>query len=377
MVERIAVLGGGNVGHALAGDLTYKDYEVRHYVRTAAHHEELLRTGTLTLKIAKYHPRREPITVDVDPHVISDDLAQVVPGAELVLIAMPATGQAELFDGLVPLLEDGQVVVFMPGNLGSYLLARRLREAGRRVEVHLAETPTPPYVTRRTGPAEVTINLDAVHLPVGGFPATDARGYEMLRELYPEAAEPAEDVLDAALNNSNPCINATPTVLNAGAIECGEFPTFHIHRHGVSRSVYNVVMAVDAERVAIREALGYGAPHFTQDELYKHEGGPVGDHFYGREAFDSIFEAKTFKGDPPSLDFRYVPEDLGVGAVLFASIGDYIGVETPTLDAIIHIGSVLKEQDYRTEGRTLQRLGLDTLSREEFRRLFAAGFEEL
>lgn len=374
MVEHIAVLGGGNVGHALAADLTYKGYVVRHYVHTTAHHQELLDRGRLILKIAEFHPRREPMSVTVEPEQISDELSPVVDGAELILVSFASTGQEALFDELVPLLEDGQVVVFMPGNLGSYLLARRLHEAGRDVDVVLAETPTPPYVTRRTGPTEVTINLDAVHMPVGGFPGADTRGYEAVKQIYPDCTEPAQDALDATLNNSNPAINATPTILNAGAIECGEFPTFHIHRHGVSRSVYRAVMAVDAERVAIREELGYGPPHFTQDELYKHEGGPRGDHFYGREAFDAIFDASTFKGDPPSLEFRYIPEDCGIGAVLFASLGAFLGIATPTLDAVIHLGSVLMETDYRREGRTLRRLGLDGLSRDAFERLFADGF---
>lgn len=374
MVERIAVLGGGNVGYALAADLAYTGYDVRHYVKTASHHQELLREGEMTLKISEYHPRREPREVDVQPRVISDDMAQVVPGAELMLVSIPATGQDELIAGLAPLLEDGQVVVFMPGNLGAYLLARRLWESGSGVDVGIAETPVPPYETRRTGPTEATINLDAAHLPVGGFPGKNSRGFEMIREVYPESAEPAEDALDAALNNSNPAINATPTVLNAGAIECGEFPAFHIHLHGVSESVYRAVLSVDAERVTIREALGYGPPHFTQDELYKHEGGPKGEHFFGRETFDVILNAFAFKGNPPSLNFRYIPEDCGIGAVLFASLGDYLGIETPTLDAVIHLGSVLMNRAYRSEGRTLRRLGLDELSREEFKRLFAEGF---
>ncbi|MFQ5854867.1 MAG: NAD/NADP octopine/nopaline dehydrogenase family protein [Anaerolineae bacterium] len=374
MVEQIAVLGGGNIGYATTADLTYKGYEVRLYVRTTSHHLELIREGKITLRISKYHPRRAPMEVDVEPHLVSGDMAEVVPGADLVLVTIPATGQDELIAGLMPLLEDGQAVVFTPGNLGAYVLAHRLWESGLDTNVSIAETSSPPYVARRSGPREVTINLDAVHMPIGGFPGKDSRALAVLQEVYPESAEAAEDALAAALNNSNPAINATPTILNAGAIECGEFPNFHIHRHGVSRSVYRVVMSVDAERVAIREELGYGPPHFTQDELYKHSGGPTGDHFYGREAFDAIFEASTFKGDPPSLEFRYIPEDCGIGAVLFASLGDYLGIETPTLDAVIRLGAVLMGRDYRTEGRTLRQLRLDGLSREKFERLFTEGF---
>lgn len=374
MVTSVAVLGGGNVGYAIAADLTHKGYEVRHYVRTASHHPQLLQDGKLILRISEHHPRREALRATVSPHVVSDQLAQVVPGAELILIAIPATGQEELIVGLGPLLENGQAVVFTPGNLGSYLLARWLHAHRPDLDVSIAETAIPPYETRRTGAIEVTINLDAIHMPVGSFPGQDDRAFTVLQEVYPDAAERAEDALDAALNNGNPVINVTPTVLNAGVIECDEFPTFHIHLHGVSPAVYRVVMAVDAERVAIREALGYGPPHFTQDELYKHDGGPKGDHFFGRETFDVLSGAFAGRRNPPSLEFRYLPEDCGIGAVLFASLGDCLGIDTPLLDALILLGSVLMGTDYRATGRSLQRLGLDGLSREELKRLFAEGF---
>ena len=61
---------------------------------------------------------------------------------------------------------------------------------------------------------------------------------------------------------------------------------------------------------------------------------------------------------PPSLDHRYLHEDVGWGLVPWAELGSSLGVETPLMDALITVGSVLTGRDYRSEGLTLRRLGL-------------------
>jgi opine dehydrogenase len=44
--------------------------------------------------------------------------------------------------------------------------------------------------------------------------------------------------------------------------------------------------------------------------------------------------------------------------VPWAELGTSMGVATPLMDALITVGSVLTGRDYRSEGLTLERLGL-------------------
>jgi opine dehydrogenase len=68
-----------------------------------------------------------------------------------------------------------------------------------------------------------------------------------------------------------------------------------------------------------------------------------------------------------SLDYRYFNEDVGYGLVYMTDFARHIGVETPIMDSIINIVSILMERDYRKEGaRTLAKLGLDHYDLQDF-----------
>lgn len=378
-MDPVAVIGGSNGGYAAAADYSAAGHDVQWYVRTPTNHEAVLETEQVTLRVSEHYPGDRRIPGDrsaVDVGTVTTDLATAVSGAAVVVVPLPTTAQRALIDDLVPHLADGQVVAFCPGNFGSFLLHRALErreDAATAHRVVTAETPTMPYVTRRSGPAEVTINLDAVRLPVGAFPGQEsARATEAMGQLY-EAAVPATDALDCALLNSNPCVNAVPTVLNAGAIENDELDRFNIHRHGIGPGVYNVLMAVDAERIRLRAARGYGEPHIRQDEYYRPDRATTGEHFYGRGARDALSAAETFSEDPPSLDDRYVHEDIGIASVLWQTLAGYLDVDTPTLDAVVHLAETLMDEPYRRTGRSMDRLGLSELAPAAFDRLLAEG----
>lgn len=376
MMQTVSVVGGSNGGYAAAADFADQDFDVQWYVRSPENHRRVLEGERVTLRVSDdYVGRRAPgteYTVSLD-HVTTD-LGAAVAGADTVLVPLPTTTQAVVSHELAPYIEDGQTVVVCPGNVGSVYFRRAIDErADPPSDVVVAETPTLPYVTRKSGPGEVTINLDAVRLPVGAFPGQDTdRAYDALSDLY-ETAMPAEDALDAALNNSNVGVNATPTIINAGAIECDEFE-FNVHRHGVTERTLKAVLAVDEERVRIREALGYGEPHFTQNEYYE-TGHETGEHFYGANARDALTAADTFSQDPPALDDRYVNEDVRIATVLQASLGEFLGLETPTLDSILHLAELLMEKPYRETGRTLSELGLDAPDHETLATVLERGFE--
>ena len=59
--------------------------------------------------------------------------------------------------------------------------------------------------------------------------------------------------------------------------------------------------------------------------------------------------------------------------VPIASLGEMVGVATPSIDSIIHLGSVLHGVDYRAEGRTTQTLGLAGKSLKEIRQFILEG----
>jgi opine dehydrogenase len=61
---------------------------------------------------------------------------------------------------------------------------------------------------------------------------------------------------------------------------------------------------------------------------------------------------------PPSLDHRYLHEDVGWGLVPWTALATTAGVRTPTMDALIHLAGVANEVDYPSLGLNLDRMGL-------------------
>ena len=75
-------------------------------------------------------------------------------------------------------------------------------------------------------------------------------------------------------------------------------------------------------------------------------------------------------GAQPKLDHRYLNEDVGYGLVFMSRLARQVGVETPTIDAMIRVTSVLMARDYAGEAlRTPETLGIEGRSAEELGRL--------
>src|SRR5262249_12842524 len=120
-------------------------------------------------------------------HVVTTDFAEALAANELVLLIVPAYAHKPFAEACAPHLRRGQVVVLMPGTLGSLEFARVVRDqrgaelfAGQDGLV-VAETDTAPYVCRKTGPASAHIWGVVTGLGVGAFPA--ARTEHVCRQL--------------------------------------------------------------------------------------------------------------------------------------------------------------------------------------------------
>jgi opine dehydrogenase len=66
------------------------------------------------------------------------------------------------------------------------------------------------------------------------------------------------------------------------------------------------------------------------------------------------------------LDNRYLTEDVGYSLVFLTDLARRVGIETPTMEALITLASIVLARDFRAEGaRTLATLGLDSLTAGE------------
>ena len=146
---------------------------------------------------------------------------------------------------------------------------------------------------------------------------------------------------------------------NAARIE-GTGGDFLFYEEGVSDATGRLIEALEKERIAIGAKMGITV---VPDPAQGMRQGYMLADDYG-EAYRT---APGFLGigAQPQLDHRYLNEDVGYGLVFMSRLARQLDVETPTMDAMIHITSVLMKRAYASEAiRTPTSLGIGDLSAE-------------
>src|SRR5436190_1431989 len=228
------------------------------------------------------------------------------------------------------------------------------RDPGNGADTIFAETGTLPWLTRKHAPYEAAITIRAKRLPTGVFPLRrEAYAIAMIGRAFPGAIEPCGDALSGALMNAGPIIHPPLIVMNAGPIE--HFERWDIHKEGTQAAIRRVTDALDAERISVREALGYGAPHFPLAHHYATEGEIW---MYGRGSHDRLTDSGDWRERLVLREHRYMREDLRLGLSFLVSVAELAGVATPLAKSFLAIGGAICGEDFMKNGRTLASLGL-------------------
>src|SRR5262245_60187631 len=138
---RVAVLGGGAGGHAVAAECTWAGHEVTlvEMPDFASTIEAVRRTGVVEV----LGRGRDPVPARLAG--VTTDVAKAVPQADIVFIIVPCFGHEPMARACAPHLRDGQRVVFFGEGSGALVMRKVLRDAGVRADVLLGETNTLPY----------------------------------------------------------------------------------------------------------------------------------------------------------------------------------------------------------------------------------------
>jgi opine dehydrogenase len=331
---RIAILGGGHGCFAAAADLSEQGHQVSWWRRHSPGFEPIRAADGILLKDINGQ-RRIPVSL------MSGNIGEVLNGAELILLPVPANSHEDMARAMAPHLRDGQVVFLAPGTFGSFLIDKIVRQAGNPAEVTYAETGTLPYLARTHGPEAVAITIRA-----------------------------CGDALSGALMNAGPIIHPPLILLNAAPLQ--HFERWDIHHEGTTPAVRAVTTALDAERVALREALGYGAPHY-----------PLADHYNSdRWMYGDAHKRLTDSGDwRETIDLhhhRYMTEDVLLGLAFLASVARKVGLPVPVASGLLSVagaivGRTALGQSVDPGTRSLEALGLNALSLAKLKDMLRIG----
>ena len=350
-LEPIVALGGGHGAHAMAADLTLAGHEVR-----LCEHPKFTERFRATMEGGEIELTGIGRTGKARPAMVTTDFARALTGAKLVNLCIPAFGHDLFFEAMLPYLTSDHVVVVWAGDFGALRLAHMLARRRSKSRPVILEGSTLPYGTRLSGPARVDMLLFANPILVAALPASETKHWpEALKTLWP-GVKPAAHALQAAFANPNPIVHPPGALLSVGRVEYSK-GDFYMYREGMGPATRRVIYGLFQDSVAVAKRLGFTIPGYPK-EYFDKPASIMGEVF---ECPGDRYEVIANVKGPSTLQDRYLTEDLPCGLLPISQLGDKLGVPTPTIDAIIQFGSLVCEQDFWRNGRSLKSLGLDTM----------------
>lgn len=347
---KVAVLGSGNGGCAVAGDFALAGHDVYlcDFKEFSKNIDNINEKGGLKLS--------GDLEGFVKLSYAGTDIEKTVKDADYVFVVGPAFSTKPFAEASKEYLEEGQKVVVCPGSCGGSLIFRNeIKDTIDPEKLIICETSTLPYACRMNADGSVQVYLK---LKGGIYLSTLPKGYEEeileeIKDVY-DMIVPADHVAKVMLQNANPVIHPAVTLLNSALIERTN-GDFLFYEEGVMPCVGKLMKKVDDERIAIGKKLGVEI--IPDPTLGKMQG------YMQEETYEYGYStANGFKGikAQSSLDHRYLNEDVGYGLTLMEELGERLGVETPTMTSVINIANAVMDKDYRkNRKRTVDSLGLD------------------
>lgn len=346
-ITKVCVLGCGNVGVAIAADLSIKGYDVT-IVKTSQSREgvfeKIQRNGNRVLK--KENGEYQKAIISKMTHDIEE-----VSTADVVFLTIQSTYHEQVIKNIGPYLNKGQIVVVICSYLSSLYFDKYCKDnmpvivetTGPYLEGRIEEQDTEGEIVFRVG-------CRLTRSPLSIYPDSIAvKTMSRICSLY-KGFKQEYTPIESALLNPNLVLHTVGSIMSIPRIEHSK-GNFCMYREAYARdnkATLRIMMQLDAEKMAVLREMG-----LKPVDVFE-AGGFLGDPM---ESFYAYSESSDRAISPTSVQSRYITEDVSQGLVLLESIAKYVGVEVPITSSLISIAGAALNYDFRKEGRTIERLG--------------------
>lgn len=349
---KITIIGVGHAGTTIAADLAAKGHDVTLLKSSDKLHndnfEAIKNSGHI---IIGENGNRQTVSVST-----STDFEKTIPGSDLIIVFIQTNYHEALIKRMVPYLQDGQTVLMEPGYLSTCYFLKYCNK-----DITIVEAESSPIDCRIVSPGRVEVFFRNVVNPVAVYPR---KSTEKALALLAELELPFEglnSVAEAALHNPNLIVHTVGAVLSVPRIEYvnKHGGTYSMYREVFTPSVWNLVLALDNEKMNVLEKLG--CDRFAYVDACKHRNSDDVDSDATAVFFD--YANNSAPDGPMISNSRYVTEDVPQGLVLLESLGVITNTPTPVCTGLINCASALLDTDFRKDGRTVDSLGKDELTK--------------
>lgn len=356
---RIAVLGAGNIGLAVAAYLCHAGHQVALWSPSGA--------STAALGGAQRPLCYTGVVEGVASPEIAPDLPAALRRADAVFVALPANAHASVLGQLGRQIDPGQTVILSASSsVGALLLDRE--QAARGLRNTIAAFGSTPLTARREAPTRVRILTQRKLLDMAALPQErGAQALALCTALFGAHFRLNGDILTMSLANVNPIAHGALALCNITRMERAEnWPQYHHMTPYVAR----LIKAMDAERIALGAAAG-NAPGAIDAHFHNSFGVPQTD------LATMAAEIHRRRGGPPGPTdplHRYVLEDAPFGLAFHAALARVLAVPVPVTQAVLTLLCTLYGRDFTQENDVLQTLGFDRLERPQLLALVRNGY---
>ena len=355
--KRIAIIGGGNGAHTMAGDLALRGYSVTMYEQPQFIGKLKVLQDSLTIHCTGV------VSGNAKIDLLTSDISEAIEGAKYIAVVTPSFAHTSVAQQLKGKIKKGQTILIYPGGFGALEFKRVLGDECPLI----VQTNNLPYDTRLNGPASIFCSGKSP-VNVALFPANgDKSVLKDVMEISPYERV-YEDVLECDLSLVNPSVHSGPCLINMGAIEQqdlrGKFCMYEHFTFGAAK----IDLAIDNERKAVGAAFGYKLRPL--EDFVEPRGELRWEDIYMKMHGEPSLTPIT---GPDSIWNRYLTEDCPNGLVPWSELGKIGGVSTPVMDSVISVYSVVHERDWRNIGLKADKLGLDGMSVAEIKNYLKTG----
>lgn len=351
----VAIIGAGNAGYAHACRLVERGHRVRLVKTSHSIHEEsfewVCKNGGIYCIDDTERGKRSFARLDM----VTRDEKDAISGADVVFVLTQSLQHEMLAEKIGPLLQDGQMVIVVPGYMGSIFFRRNCRAS-----VLFAEGESTAIDARIIEDGMVRILFQNVRNALAFWGAKNHETeLDRAAELFDTYRYARKNIVESALHNPNLIVHTVGVIMSASRIEYSN-GDFWMYKEAFTPSIWRLIRALDGEKNQILECFGCDRLDYLDACRFRNEQDLTVDSL-------KVFQSYANSGPkgPSSLDTRYVLEDVPMGLCLMSSLGKKFGIETPICDSLINIAGSLLRRDFWAEGRTLQRLGLADMSQSE------------
>jgi opine dehydrogenase len=350
----IVVIGAGNGGQAMAGHLALNGHAVILCTRDPSKLEKISRLGGIELRgmLEGLGTLRE----------VTCNLGDAISRSQIIMVASTADAHRHLACRMAPFLQRGHIVVLNPGRTcGAIEFRHVLQLMNASPGVLVGETQSLVYACRASVPGKVVVHGIKRRVLFAASPSSDTGfALQSLGEIYP-CFQPAASVLETSLENIGAVLHCPITLFNASAIEREEQLKFY---HSITPQVASFIERLDEERMWLGEA--YGVQLHTANEwlsyAYDYSTDGIFNAIRGNPAYADI--------DAPShLRSRMLMEDIPTGILPMLELGIPARLDLKLMQTVLNMSEALLGENFRTNGRTLAKLGLEGSAVSDIRAL--------